>query len=69
MLAFALGEGPVVYYTLQAPTSTPREVAAYAPVAAVGVAYLLVQGIDVFDPTGVGVIAYLGATEAGESSS
>ena len=65
VLAFVLGEGPIVYYALQTPQSTPREVAAYALVAAIGVVYLLVQSINVFDPTGVGVVAYLGASQAG----
>ncbi len=65
VLAIFLGEGLVVLYARQMPQGTPREVAAYALVAAAGVVYLLVQAINVFDPTGVGVIACLGARQAG----
>ncbi len=65
VLAFALGEDPIVYYVLMTPQSTPRDVVAYALVAATGVVYLPVQSVNAFDPTGVGVIVCLGASQAG----
>lgn len=55
----------MIYYALQTPTSTPRETAAYILIAALAVVYLLIQGINVFDPTGAGFIAYLGAFGVG----
>ncbi len=65
VLAFIIGEGPVIYHALQTPTRTPREVATYSLVAALGGVYLLIRGVNVFDPTGVGFVAYRGAFAAG----
>ncbi len=65
VLAIVFGEGPVLFYALSAPTSTPREVAALIVATALGVAYLFLQGVSVLDPNGVGIIAYLGASTVG----
>lgn len=65
LLAFFLGEAPVIWFALQTPTSSPREVAGYVLIAAIGVVYLLVQGVNAFDPTGAGILAYLGASTLG----
>ena len=44
VLAFIVGEAPVLYYALQTPTSSPREILAYVVITALGVGHLLVQG-------------------------
>jgi len=56
---------PALRWALSAPISSPREVAGYVLVAILGVAYLLIVGIDPLASDGTGAIAYLGAGALG----
>lgn len=63
--ALVFGLLPSLRWALSEPKSSPREIAAYVVVVLGGVGYLLVQGMNALDPTGVGVLAYLGAGGVG----
>lgn len=65
LVAIAVGEVPTVLYALATPLSTPRELVALVLTTALGVIFLIVQGVSPLDPSGVGLIAYLGASTLG----